>query len=54
MYFVARAKNYDFFPQAEEISEIRWVDIGHASNILTYENDKNIVTKAKVAIREFE
>ena len=54
VYFIARAKNYDFFPQAEEISEIRWVDIGHASNILTYENDKNIVTKAKVAIREFE
>mgnify|MGYP002764401465 CR=1 FL=1 len=29
VYFIARAKNYDFFPQAEEISEIRWVDIGH-------------------------
>ncbi len=54
VYFIARAKNYDFVPQAEEIAEIRWVDIGHASNILTYENDKNIVTKARVVIREFE
>ena len=47
VYFIARAKNYDFVPQEEEIAEIRWVDIGYASTILTYENDKNIVNKAK-------
>ena len=51
--FIARAKNYDFVPQEEEIAEIRWVDIGYASTILTYENDKNIVNKAKAAIKEF-
>ncbi len=50
VYFIARAKNYDFAPQAEEISDIRWVDIGYATNILSYENDKNIVSKAKAAI----
>ncbi|MBQ8515256.1 MAG: NUDIX domain-containing protein [Ruminococcus sp.] len=50
VYFIAKAKNYDFAPQAEEISEIRWVDIGYAANILSYENDKNIVSKAKAAI----
>ena len=53
VYFIARAKNYDFVPQEEEIAEIRWVDIGYASTILTYENDKNIVNKAKAAIKEF-
>ena len=52
VYFIGKAKNYDYIPQEEEISEIRWVDIGYASNILTYENDKNIVNKAKTAIKE--
>jgi 8-oxo-dGTP pyrophosphatase MutT (NUDIX family) len=47
VYFVARAINYDFVPQAEEISEIRWVEIGQALSMLTYENDKATVTKAK-------
>ncbi|MGN0631574.1 MAG: bis(5'-nucleosyl)-tetraphosphatase [Ruminococcus sp.] len=50
VYFIARAKNYDFTPQAEEIADIRWVDIGYASNILSYDNDKHIVSKAKAAI----
>ena len=51
VYFIGRAKNYNFIPQEDEISEIRWVDIGYASRILTYENDKNIVIKAKNAIK---
>jgi len=51
VYFIGRAKNYNFSPQEDEISEIRWVDIGYASRILTYENDKNIVIKAKNAIK---
>lgn len=50
VYFIARAKNYNFIPQAEEIADIRWVDIGYASNILSYDNDKHIVSKAKSAI----
>ena len=54
VYFIGKAKNYDYIPQEEEISEIRWVDIGYASNILTYENDKNIVNKAKTAIKELQ
>lgn len=52
VYFLAQAKNYDFKAQAEEISDIRWVDVGYAVNILTYENDKVIVGKAKSAIKE--
>ncbi|MBQ9139487.1 MAG: DNA mismatch repair protein MutT, partial [Ruminococcus sp.] len=52
VYFLARAKNVDFQPQENEIAEIRWVDISYASSILTYENDKTIVSKAKTAIKE--
>lgn len=47
VYFVARAKNHDFAPQLEEISDIRWVEIGQAPSQLTYDNDKLIVSKAK-------
>lgn len=50
VYFIGKAKTYDYVPQEEEIAEIRWVDIGHAIQLLTYENDKTIVTKAKSAI----
>ena len=52
VYFLAKAKNVDFSPQEDEIAEIRWVDISYAANILTYENDKAIVAKAKNAIKE--
>lgn len=47
IYFIAKAKNFDYVPQEEEISEIRWVEIGQAPSLLTYENDKVIVNKAK-------
>ena len=52
VYFIAKARNYDLTPQEDEISELKWVDIGHASAVLTYENDKTIVNKARKAIRE--
>lgn len=52
VYFLARAKNVDFVPQEDEIAEIRWVDISYAANILSYENDRTIVTKAKNAIKD--
>jgi len=52
VYFLAKAKNMDFTPQRSEISDIRWVDIVHANNLLTYDNDKTIVSKARTAIRE--
>ena len=47
VYFLAKAKTFNFVPQEEEIAEIRWVDIVHAGHVLTYENDKTIVTKAR-------
>lgn len=51
VYFIAQAKNFQYKPQEDEISEIRWVDIGYAKQILTYENDKTIVNRATKAIK---
>ena len=50
VYFVAKALNNDTKPQLEEISEIRWVEIGQAASHLTYDNDKLIVNKSKAFI----
>ncbi len=51
VYFMGKAKcAYDFIPQEDEIAEIKWVDIGRALQMLTYENDKTIVNKARMAI----
>jgi hypothetical protein len=47
VYFIGRAKNTFFTPQADEIAEIRWVEIDRAGQVLAYENDKCIVNKAK-------
>lgn len=52
VYFLALARNAHVVPQEEEIAEIKWVDILRAQNMLTYENDKTIVTKARAAIRQ--
>ncbi len=51
IYFIGKATSFDYVPQKDEISEIRWVDIGYASTILTYENDKMIVGKARNIIK---
>lgn len=50
VYFLGKAKNTDFVPQEEEISEIRWVEIGRATSVLAYENDRTIVNKSKAFI----
>ena len=47
VYFVAKAKNTVFVPQEDEISEIKWVEIDRAGQVLAYENDRSIVNKAK-------
>lgn len=47
VYFVAKAITFDYVPQESEISEIRWVEIGQAQQMLNYDNDKMIVSKAK-------
>ncbi|MDR0991946.1 MAG: NUDIX domain-containing protein [Ruminococcus sp.] len=50
IYFLAKAKNFNFAKQDEEVEDIRWVDMGEVHNILTYENDKTIADKAKKMI----
>ena len=47
VYFVAIPTSHDLVPQKDEISELRWQEIGQASALLTYENDKITVSKAK-------
>ena len=47
VYFIARAKNYDFVPQEEEIAEIRWVDIGYASPFSPMRMTRTLSTKQK-------
>ncbi|MCH5324084.1 MAG: NUDIX domain-containing protein [Eubacterium sp.] len=47
VYFVARAKSFDFTPQEDEIAEIRWIEIDQAHNFLYYDNDKVTANKAK-------
>lgn len=50
VYFIGKAKSYEYLRQEDEIADIRWVDIGHALQMLTYENDKTIVNKARMSI----
>lgn len=53
VYFLARAKNFDYIPQEDEISEVKWVEINLAQSVLTYDNDKQLVNKAKPMIKEW-
>ena len=50
VYFVGIATSHELIPQQEEISELKWHEIGQAVSVLTYENDKMIVNKAKAFI----
>ena len=52
VYFLAKATSYDYTPQEEEIAKIKWVEINHAATILTYDNDRQLVTQAKNAIKD--
>lgn len=52
IYFLGRAKNFDYVPQESEIAQIKWVEINLAHAFLTYDNDKQLVNKAKPLIRD--
>ena len=51
VYFLAMAKNFNFTPQPEEISQIRWVEISLAHNVLSYDNGRQLVNKARPVIK---
>lgn len=50
VYFVALATSYELIPQKEEISDLKWQEIGQAADTLTYDNDRAVVNKAKAFI----
>ncbi|MDY3988141.1 MAG: NUDIX domain-containing protein [Massilioclostridium sp.] len=52
IYFIAKAKTHDYVPQEEEISEIKWVELGRVHTLLTYDNDKQLVNKAKPFLKD--
>lgn len=47
IFFVAHSSSTDTVPQQEEISSIRWATYDDALNILTYENDKDVLKHAR-------
>ena len=52
IYFLGKAKPFQYTPQEEEIAQIKWVEINLAHSFLTYDNDKQLVNKAKPIIRD--
>ncbi|WMJ24380.1 NUDIX domain-containing protein [Paludicola sp. MB14-C6] len=52
IYFLAKATSYDYTPQKEEISKIKWVEINNAHTLLSYDNDRQLVLKAKNIIKD--
>ena len=53
IYFIAKAKNSPLVRQESEIAEIKWVDIARAGSMLSYENDRAIVNRAKSIIKDY-
>lgn len=47
VYFLGRATGGEISPQEEEISDIKWVEIGRAASYLSYDNDKLLINKAR-------
>lgn len=47
VYFLARAVTFDCARQEDEIAEVRWVEIGQAPGLLSYDNDRLLVNKAR-------
>ncbi len=47
VYFVGMVASHELIPQQDEISELRWLEIEQAGNVLTYDNDKLLANKAK-------
>lgn len=53
IYFLGRAKNFDYIPREGEIAQIKWVEINLAHSFLTYDNNKQLVNKVKPIIKDF-
>ena len=51
VYFLASEVTYYYTPQEEEIAQIKWVEINHAATLLSYDNDRQLVSQAKEQIK---
>lgn len=52
IYFLARAVTFDYTPQVEEVARIKWVEINNAHTMLSYDNDRQLVLRAKSLIKD--
>jgi len=52
VYFLAEALNEDVQMQEEEISEIRWAALDTAFKIVSFENDRRLISKARVCLEQ--
>lgn len=53
-HFLMETDGYDLRDPNWEVSEIRWVPITEAGNVLSYENDKKVVEKARATLEQRE
>lgn len=52
VYFLAYRAQGNETPQLEEISQIQWLNLEEAKNIITYERDKEILQKVQKYLKE--
>lgn len=52
IYFLAKATTFDYTPQKEEIAKIKWVEINNAYTLLSYDNDRQLVSRARQLIKD--
>lgn len=45
IYFAAEYDSGSEHKQLEEVADMRWVSLSDASNVLTYDNDRNVVAQ---------
>lgn len=52
VYFIGEAKTFDAIPQFSEIGDVEWVEIDSVKSKITFENDKNLISKAIPILKE--
>jgi len=50
VYFLGKALNTELVMQEEEIRELKWVPIKDAYNLVTFDNDRMLISKASKSI----
>lgn len=52
VYFLAWVKSKEIRPQPEEVSQVKWVEISLAPKWLSYDNDRQLVSRVKAIIKK--